>query len=216
MIFTARQLEEMLRGGGQITLPYKARLTPLAQDLIRQRKIEVGYADVDAAGVSAQAPLVARPANDAPQDEPTSRGAKFLWWCDGPCGPAKAAVMAQSKETGLAELAVANEPGQSVTAIKRLAADLKAQRAAGGILLVQCGATAMLYANRCPSLRAVLGTCMQAVEHGAQNVAANVLVIEYPYKSLSQVKNLLNRFVRSVRRPDEELQRRLQDLSSCA
>ena len=31
MIFTARQLEELHRTNGHVTLPYRARLSPLAQ-----------------------------------------------------------------------------------------------------------------------------------------------------------------------------------------
>ena len=89
-------------------------------------------------------------------------------------------------------------------------------RAAGGILLVQYGGEAMVYANRCPSLRAILGTCFEAVEQGAQRVAANVLVIEYPYKSLSQVKNLLARFVKGKRELNDQLRQRLKDLANCS
>ena len=81
---------------------------------------------------------------------------------------------------------------------------------------MQYGAEAMVYANRCASLRAVLGTCFEAVEQGVQHVAANVLVIEYPYKSLSQVKNLLARFVKGKRELSEELRQRLKELASCA
>jgi ribose 5-phosphate isomerase RpiB len=209
MIFTARQLEEMHRNNGQVTLPYRARLTPLAQDWIRHKKIEVGYADVDTKTIES----IGTPAPSlAPSRAP---GAQFFWWCDGPCGPAKAAIMAQSKESGIAELPIASEAGQIVPAIKKLAEEIGKSRAAGGILLVQYGGEAIVYANRCPSLRAILGTCVEAVEQGAQRVAANVLVIEYPYKSLSQVKNLLARFVKGKRELSDQLRERLKELASC-
>src|SRR5256885_9225952 len=210
MIFTARQLEEMHKNNGQVTLPYRARLTPLAQDWIRQKKIEVGYADVDTKTIE---PRETAAPSLAPSRPPS---AQFLWWCDGPCGPAKAAIMAQSKESGIAELQIASEAGQIIPAIKKLAEEISKNRAAGGILLVQYGGEAMVYANRCPSLRAILGTCFEAVEQGAQRVAANVLVIEYPYKSLSQVKNLLARFVKGKRELSEELRQRLKELASCS
>jgi ribose 5-phosphate isomerase RpiB len=208
MIVTARQIEEMFKSGGGVTLPYRARLTPLAQDLIRQKKIEVGYGDVDSKSIGSS--------GSAASLAPTRQtGARFLWWSDGPCGPAKAALMAQSKESNFAELPVAQEQTQLVSAIMALATEVRDNRAAGGVLLVRYGASAMVYANRCPSLRAILGTCMEAVEQGAQHVAANMLVIEHPYKSLSQVKNLLARFVKGKRELSDELRQRLRELASC-
>ena len=83
-------------------------------------------------------------------------------------------------------------------------------------MLVQTGAAAVVYANRCPSLRAILGTCQDAVEQGVAQVAANVLVIEYPYKTLQQMKNMLGRFVKATRELSEEVKRQLQELSTCA
>src|SRR5437868_1212794 len=137
MIFTARQLEEMHRNNGHVTLPYQARLTPLAQDWIRHKKIEVGYADVDSDKVSGRAQLAVSEANTGELRSPANSAAKLLWWCDGPCGPAKAAIMAQSKESGIAELPIASEAGQIVPAIRKLAEEIGKNRAAGGILLVQ-------------------------------------------------------------------------------
>ena len=56
---------------------------------------------------------------------------------------------------------------------------------------------------------------MEAVEQGVRQAAANVLIIEYPYKTLQQVKNLLGRFGAAnacwmSRRSNE-----LQELASC-
>src|SRR5258708_2828504 len=49
MIVTARQLEDLHKsngGNGRVTLPYRARLTPLAADFVRARKLTVGYSEV--------------------------------------------------------------------------------------------------------------------------------------------------------------------------
>ena len=89
-------------------------------------------------------------------------------------------------------------------------------RAIGAILLVQNGALATIFTNRCPSLRAVLGTCLEAVEQGVQQAGANVLIIEYPYKTLQQMRNLLSRFTRGKRVLPEEVRRQLEELASCA
>ncbi len=101
------------------------------------------------------------------------------------------------------------------TVVKSLATEIKTGQAAGGILLVQNAAIATVYANRCPSLRAVLGTCLEAVEQGVRHVAANVLIIEYPYQTLQQMKNMLGRFVKAKRGLSEDVRRQLQELATC-
>jgi ribose 5-phosphate isomerase RpiB len=213
-------------------LPYRARLTPLAQDWVKSKRVALGYSDVGKPGngnagvnlVSAIAPTsAAEPKKDACCTKCAhdaggccSSATAYLWWCDGPCGPAKAALTIYEKETGLKALDAQSGAAQIVPVIKRLAAEVKAGHATGGILMVQSGAAALVYANRCPSLRAILGTCMDAVEQGVQQVAANVLVIEYPHKTLQQMKNMLGRFVKARRELNEDVKRQLQELSSCA
>ena len=46
-------------------------------------------------------------------------------------------------------------------------------------------------------------------------VVANVLVIEHPYKTLSQVKNLVGRFVRGKRELGDVARARLKELAAC-
>ena len=208
MIYTARQLEDLHRSHGQLVLPYGARLSPLAADWARAKKITVGYSNVEAPKPTVQ-PM-------GQSHQPSTNGTPFLWWCDGPCGAAKAAVSSQAKETNLNLINLPADAKNIVAAIKHLAIEVKSNRATGGVFLVQTGAMPMLFANRCPSLRAVLGTCLESVEQGIQSIAANVLIIEYPYKTLSQIKNLLSRFVRAGQRPlSDEVKQQLQELSSC-
>ncbi|MGB7159443.1 MAG: RpiB/LacA/LacB family sugar-phosphate isomerase, partial [Tepidisphaeraceae bacterium] len=153
---------------------------------------------------------------DAPKPTAEAAGfSSFLWWCDGPCGQAKAALAQQSRESSLLPLDLPASADNLVRAIKRIASEVKSGRASGGILLVQTGAAAIVYANRCPSLRAILGTCRQSVEQGVQQLAANVLVIEYPYHSLPQVRNILLPFVRGRAEVSDDLKRQLAELASC-
>src|SRR4051794_29163400 len=108
MIITARQLEDLHRqagGNGHLTLPYRARLTPLAADWVKSRKIVLGYSSVaaPASGASAEAPpLAASRSTDSPTA--SSPQSSILYWCDGPCGPAKAAVVAHEKQSNLRQL----------------------------------------------------------------------------------------------------------------
>jgi ribose 5-phosphate isomerase RpiB len=222
MIVTARQLEDLHRqngSNGHVTLPYRARLTPLASDWIRARKIVLGYSDVGAAssgdGASFAKPQAAGSATTSTTADSNAQAGAFLWWCDGPCGPAKAAVIAHERESSLRAIDHAADAKQLVKVIKSVAGEVKSGRIKGAILLVQNGALATVFANRCPSLRAILGTSLDAVEQGVQQVAANVLIIEHPQKTLQQVKNLLSRFTRGKRSLNEDVQRQLQELTSC-
>jgi hypothetical protein len=213
MIFTARQLQD-LQGRGQsndqIVLPYGSRLTPLAVDWARSKRVKIGYGPAEMAESKKTTQVEIKPA--------TSPGGKatLLWWCDGPCGAAKAALASQARESNLAPIDLPSEPTQLTSAIKRLASGVKGGQAGGGVLLVKGAAEAIVYANRCPSLRAMVGTCLESVDQGIAAVAANVLVLEYPYKSLAQIHNMLSRFARGARNPSEETQRRLQEMVSCA
>ena len=210
MILTQRQLEALHTGNGQIVLPYRARLSPLAQDWIRQKKISVGYADVTANFApkpGASSPL--------PSDSPKDLG-KYLWWCDGPCGAARGAISGLSREANLNELGIAEDAKKISDAIKALAVEIRSDKAPGGILAVKSGAIAMLLANRCPSLRAVLGTCLDSVEQGIQQIAANVLVIEHPYVTLMQARNLISRFVKARRIMSDEMKNHIAEVASCA
>lgn len=210
MILTQRQLEALHNGNGQIILPYRARLSPLAQDWIRRHKITLGYADVSvnlAPKLGASSPL--------PGDSPKDAG-RYLWWCDGPCGSAKGAIANLSREANLTELPFPADAKHLATVVKALSDDVKSNKIAGGILLVKSGAVAMVLTNRCSSLRAVLGTCLESVEQGIQNCAANVLVLEHPYITLMQARNLISRFVRAKRQLPDEVNKLIAEVAACA
>jgi ribose 5-phosphate isomerase RpiB len=211
MIYTARQLEELHRinGNGQVVLPYGARLSPLASDWAKSKKVSVGYSNIEAPT------FAVKPVGMAATTQATGDAKPVLWWCDGPCGAAKAAIVAQGKESAISPIDLPPDAKAIVKVIKHLAGEVKAGRASGGVLLVQSGAPAVIFANRCPSLRAIIGTCLEAVEQGIQQVAANVLIIEYPHRTLMQVRNVLSRFARGNRQLSDEVQQQLKDLASC-
>lgn len=226
MFVTVRQLEDYYRQGGSnghVTLPYRARLTPLAQDWVRSKRVVLGYSDHGAPS-SDDAPIGATRANElsgrtqhaGPVISATGTPRTILWWCDGPCGPAKAALVAYEKESSLKPLDVPQDARRIASVVKAIAAEVKSGRATAAVLMVQTGAAAVVFANRCPSLRAVLGTCQEAVEQGVQLVAANVLVVEYPHRTLQQMKNMLGRFAKAKRELNDNVKRQLQELATCA
>src|SRR4051812_49758726 len=98
MIVTARQLEDLHRqngANGTITLPYRARLSPLAQDWVRAKKITLGYSDVEksangstashteVSGLAQQAGCGCAGGGQSHACGCTTSSGGFLWWCDG-------------------------------------------------------------------------------------------------------------------------------------
>ena len=224
MIYTARQLEQLHKASGHVTLPYNARLTPAAQDWMRARKLAIEYTD-------GESPLSVRPqggacskcsgpGNPAGQagaihDETSPRGT-FLWWCDGPCAAAKAAILAHARETFLVPVEVGSDPASTAAAVRHVAIEVKSARVAGAIFAVERGAAAMVMANRCTSLRAVLGTCLDSVDQAVRRIGANVLVLEHAHRTLTEMRNMIRRFTSAQSRdvPDE-VERQLRELASC-
>src|SRR6476620_2430933 len=117
MIFSARQLEEMHKATGAIALPRAARLTPLAQDWLKSRKLVAVYTDLSE-GAKGGAVVGAHPPAAAPS------GGQWVWWCDGPCGMAKAALSAH-RDVNLVGLQTAADAGKTLTVAKELATQLK-------------------------------------------------------------------------------------------
>jgi hypothetical protein len=218
MIFTARQLEDLHKTNGHVTLPIGARLTPLARDWVRGKSVAVRYGQAPApegASLAKRESVVGSSEALTNASSSPAPAGLTLWWCDGPCGAAKAAVASVARDSNLQPMPIAAEPKALVAAVKHLAGEIKSDRAAAGVLLVQSGAAAVVYANRCPSLRAILGTCRDAVQQGLDQLSANVLVIEHPYQTLPQARNLLSQFVRTRRTLSDDVKRQLQELSSC-
>src|SRR5215217_7185707 len=127
MIFTARQLEDLHKSNGHVVLPYGARLTPLAVDWARSKKIAVGYGPDELVKQSNGAkPAAGIGAADATKAQ--APAGAFLWWCDGPCGAAKAAVGAQAKESSLSSVELTADPKNLVAVIKQVAGAVKEQK----------------------------------------------------------------------------------------
>src|SRR5688572_30957918 len=101
MIVTARQLEDMHRangGNGHVVLPYRARLTPLAQDWVKSKRVALGYSDVGKPGngssaVSVASAIAPATASESKKDACCTKCAHdagpccssstaYLWWCD--------------------------------------------------------------------------------------------------------------------------------------
>ena len=73
MIYTARQLEDLWKANGsngQVVLPYRARLSPMASDWIKSKRIIIGYSDDTAAKIESPSKEKAAPARDGSRRNP--------------------------------------------------------------------------------------------------------------------------------------------------
>src|SRR5436305_12235648 len=100
MIFTARQLQDLHKSNGHVGRPVGGRLTPLASDWLRAKSIAVTFGDAPAPEGAGLAKPPASAGGSSRSSSLATPGT-ILWWCDGPCGQAKAALAAQARETNL-------------------------------------------------------------------------------------------------------------------
>jgi len=188
---TARQVDEAI--GPILHLAFGAKLTPLAKDRLKERGLTVQRCTPNKT-------TAANPAN-------TAAGA-WAWWMEGNC-PAARQLTTDRKHLH------ACPARQLPEAVQRLARAVKAGSRDGGIFFVPAAARVTCYANRCPSLRAVVGTCGQAVEEGIAHLGANVLIIEYPHHGPASMQAMIDRFTQARREPPANVATELKELASC-
>jgi ribose 5-phosphate isomerase RpiB len=199
-IVTANQLQQAIGDSvdGVATLAAEARLTPLANDFARQHPQKIRRASAG---------------GDAVATSPSPAALPWLWWIEGAC-PVVQKITSERHAalTPMSSGRVASSLGQ---VIRDLAGSIKAKTAQGGLLFVPNAARAMCMANRCPSLRAVVGTCTEAVEQGVRELGANVLVIEYVHHGPRAMEAMVDRMLQQSPSVPPAVQRELADLNRC-
>ena len=204
-IVTASRLQEAMdaAGDGVAVLAPDARLSPLANDLARQhgrRVRRISAADLKAGAEGADG---ASPAASGP----------WLYWIMRTC-PVADKIIAERRHA-LTPMAVSRDAGALPQVMRDLAGAIKSGTTPGGILFVPSAARAMCYANRCPSIRAVVGTCDKAVEQGIDELGANVLVIEYPHHGPASMAASVDRMIMQPPRVSPQVLRELSELQRC-
>lgn len=202
-IITARQLQEAMDASSPhpVTLAADARLSPLANDIARQFAQRIRRADA-----TSTADATAGPGKDA-------AALPWLWWIDGHC-PAVRQVAGENRER-LRASTIGQSSMNLARAVRELAAALRAGQVAGGLLFVHNAARAACMANRCASIRAVVGTCGEAVEQGITELGANVLIVEYPHHGYRSASGMVTRILQQPPRVPPAVQRDLGDLHRC-
>lgn len=196
-IITASQLQEALAAakGDAVYLAADARLTPLANDLARQQAERIKRSSATSSGSGNAVDVAALP---------------WLWWIDGKC---PVVDQVTTERAGRLRRATAGaSPSALVQVVRELAGAIKAKKIAGGFLFVHNAARATCLANRCSSIRAVVGTCGEAVEQGVNELGANVLIIEYPHHGHRSTSGMIDRMLQQGPRPPAAVERELADL----
>ena len=202
-IITAKQIDT--QPGPTITLATTARLTPLATDRIRERKLTIER-------------ILPTTENSNPGTTPTTNQhspatpTRYLYWVEGHC-PTVRQVTTQLRAT-LRPAPASSAKSLPIT-LRSIAQQIRNNRAAGSILFVRSAAAAVCYANRCQSLRASVATCGEAVEQAIDIIAANTLIIEYPHHGPSAIRAMTHRFITAPRPKLPNLHRDLSELTTC-
>jgi ribose 5-phosphate isomerase RpiB len=189
MIVTARQLEELHRESGKngrITLRAGTRLSPLARDWMRKSRVEIEYVDAG----------VLRSTSVGDQRTESPRLGRIVWWCDGPCPVAKAALMMQESFVNLRAITTSSDASHIAIAVRKVADEISSHRADAGVLIVSSGGTATVHANRLNELRAVVATTIDSLDAAMKSIKPNVLIVEHAGQSLPQIEHILTRFLR--------------------
>jgi hypothetical protein len=199
-IVTASQLQSVMDSApdGIAVLAHDARLSPLANDLARSKPNKVRRASTAAPGS---------------QNTTSAASLTWAWWIDGKC-PVVEKIVAE-RAGRLRPLTSSKASAQLASVVRELAAAVRARQIAGGILFVPSAARATCLANRCASLRAIVGTCGEAVEQGINELGANVLIVEYPHHGYRSNAGMVDRFIGQPPAPSAAVERDLADLHRC-
>lgn len=198
-IITANQLQEAIDASPDAVavIAGDARLTPLASDFARKNpeKVSRGHAT---APLTTQGGGQVRP---------------WAWWLGGHCNAVN--QVAQQRTSYLRPLGGSGHTTPLSQVVRDLALTIGTGQVTGGFLFVENAARIMCMVNRCQSIRAVIGTCEDAVEQGITELGANVLVLEYPHVTPRSMAVMVDQMLQSVPTVPPLVQRELADLHRC-
>ena len=176
---------------GTIYLAAGAKLSPLAMDLVKQRGLQIQT-------ISAV---------------PKAAATSWIYWMQGHC-PSAARAIEQWRGKAVADARTsANQ--QLPAVIRAIAKEFAGGQTHLAVLFVPSAARAVCLANRCENLRAIVGTCRQAVQEGIELLGANVLVLEYPHHGFKSMDELVRLFLTSSGKAPKDIESQLTELAAC-
>ncbi len=195
-VVTLEQLREAVgrSSQGKVRLLTNARLTPLANDYVRQHPEVIERVTLSGAKASAA----------------DKAGLPWVWWMQGRCPVAEKLCHARQHKLRPSSASRTEQGLHDVVA--DLASGVRNQRLAGGVLFVPTAALAGCYVNRAGALRGVVASHPSTVTESVTKLGANVLVVEYLHKNESQMAAMLDAFIERVPGTEPVVERQLADL----
>jgi ribose 5-phosphate isomerase RpiB len=172
-VISADDIRRLARNATAVELPRNAIITPLANDLILQRKLTVKWLD-GSTGQTAEA---------------TAAPIALIYDQNGIA--VQEVIRAATKD----HLPLTVVETDLVQAIDRTAQEIQAGRSAGAIVLVQEPYFALCYANKLKGLRAAPAGDWKSIARAMETINANVLVIDYPTRGFYQLWQMVRSFV---------------------
>ncbi|GMV95916.1 MAG: RpiB/LacA/LacB family sugar-phosphate isomerase [Phycisphaerae bacterium] len=183
-VVTAKLLDELRRAGTPIRLPKNALLTPAARDWFKDQAMPILWQE---------------------EGEPAARGAGVVL---DPAQPAmRAALALVERIAGSAELIApaAGGPGPLASAVRRLCGKVNRREVARGVVFTPDPVVPLIVANKHDGVRAVLGTCLPAVETACRELGANVLVIDATRHATHLTRQMVERLMSGPTCPPAEM-----------
>jgi hypothetical protein len=198
---TAAQLQAAIDASpdGVALLSRDAKLTPLGNDFVRKSPAKVRRLET----------------NEAPPRATAGSAAvlPWTWWIDGQCPVVQRVT--NDRRGRMVPTGNNRSPRVLPQVVRDFASGIKLGRYAGGFLFVHNAARAICMANRCASIRAIVGTCGEAVEQGIADLGANVLLIEYPHVGQRAMSEMVDRMMQHPPAMPAGVERDLTDLHRC-
>jgi len=204
---TARRLQDAK--AKVIALGPGAKLTPAGADYVRENDIKIQR--LTKASCACGGPCCDEKKKNT-NGAATNHG-RLAFWIDGHC-EAVNQIAAQLRES-MSPIAAPRQTSGLVEACTTLARRIASGQTSGGVLFVRSAALAACFANRCKSIRAVVGTCDGAVEQGVRQLDANVLIIETAQHGADAMRRLIETFTATPRGNNAAVLNQLRELDTC-
>ncbi|HVX59290.1 MAG TPA: hypothetical protein VHC19_01765 [Pirellulales bacterium] len=170
-VVTLAEIEGRLEGIKQLVVPAKAVITPAVRDLLRQKKIDIGFALPGKAAAKVRLPLVVGVAE-------TKHDA---------AGAMQAVAIAGVTIERLTRVGLAPVVGELCEAVSK--------GGKLGLLLTNETAAALCLANRRPGVRAVAATSIAATPRAVRSVGANLLTVDPAGRTMFEMQRIISQFV---------------------
>ena len=188
-VVTAILLEDLRRTGQEIRLPTGALITPAARDWMKEHPVPITWEET--------------------KDGTGSLAAVM----DTSLAELRSVRTMLDRRGGLADvIEPKNGRAGMAAATRRLCGQIARKEATRGVVIAQDAALPVVIANKHVGVRAALGTDIPTVEQACRELGINVLVIEYPTKTVFQMRQMIDRMMAGATSPHAEIAATIENI----